>query len=165
MSPALREQLAHWQRRWNALPAREQRWVGLALAVVGAALVWGIALSPALSTLRQAPGQHRTLDSQLQHMRALQAQAQSMQSLPRIERAEAQRALEAAVTQQLGTTARLSVSGDNATLTLNSARGDALAQWLAQARINARALPVEAHVQRNLNGLWDGTVVLALASR
>lgn len=165
MNAALRERLAPLQRHWHALPAREQRAVGLALVVVALALVWWIALAPALATLREAPAQHRTLDAQLQHMRTLQAQARTMQSLPRLERAEAQRALEAATARQLGTSGRLEVHGDSATLTLQGARGDALAQWLAQARINARAVPLQAHLQRNLNGLWDGNLELALAPR
>ena len=40
-----------------------------------------------------------------------------------------------------------------------------VAQWLAQARINARALPGEARLNRTAAGLWDGTVVLTLPSR
>jgi general secretion pathway protein M len=56
-------------------------------------------------------------------------------------------------------------SGDRATLTLTGVAPDALAQWLTQARVNARTLPNEAHLHRNAAGLWEGTLVLALPPR
>jgi general secretion pathway protein M len=165
MSPALRETLEPLRRQWRSLPPRERRLVGLAGLVVALALAWWIVLSPALATLRSAPAQRQALDVQLQKMLALQAQARAMQSQPRVPRDEAQRALEAAVASQLGSTGRLAIAGDNATLTLSGARADALAQWLVQARINARTVPVEAHLNRNAAGTWDGTLVLALPAR
>jgi general secretion pathway protein M len=165
MSPSLRERLAPLHRQWRALPVRERRLLALAGFVVLVALAWWIALAPALSTLRASAAQRQVLEGQLQKMQALQAQARAMQSQPRVAREEAQRALEAAVSSQLGATARLAIAGDNATLTANGMRADALAQWLAQARINARTVPVEAHLQRNAGGTWDGTLVLALPPR
>lgn len=80
-------------------------------------------------------------------------------------REEAQRALEATVAQHLGSGARLVVSGDAATLTLSGVRGDALAQWLTQARVNARAVPSQARLSRNASGLWEGSLEVALAPR
>jgi general secretion pathway protein M len=41
---------------------------------------------------------------------------------------------------------------------------DALAQWLTQARLNARAVPAEAKLAGNGAGSWDGIVVLNLMS-
>ena len=77
--------------------------------------------------------------------------------------------------------AQLNVVGDRATITLKGASADALAQWLAQARSNARATPVEARLTRSATAAapagqtpvtlgrpvvamprWDGTLVLAL---
>ena len=52
-----------------------------------------------------------------------------------------------------------------ALVTLAGVPPDALAQWLAQARINARAVPGEARLQRNAAGQWDGTLVLNLPPR
>jgi general secretion pathway protein M len=37
-----------------------------------------------------------------------------------------------------------------------------LAQWLAQARLNARVVPSEAHLVQSATGTWDGTLVLNL---
>ncbi len=155
--------LAH--QRWRLLPPRERSAIALAAIVVGLAALWWIALSPALATLRGAPAQHRALDAQLTRMRALAAQAQALQAQPRTNIADAPRLLEASVRERLGDTAQLVVAGDRATLTLSSARGDALAQWLTQVRVNARALPAEARLNRNANGLWDGTLVLTLPPR
>lgn len=153
------------RQRWRQLPPRERSAIALAVLVVGLAALWWIALSPALATLRGAPVQHRTLDAQLSHMRALAAQARALQAQPRTPVADAPRLLEASVRERLGDAGRLVVAGERATLTLNSASGDALAQWLTQARVNARALPAEARLNRNTNGLWDGTLVLTLPPR
>jgi general secretion pathway protein M len=151
--------------RWDALASREKIWVAAAIALVAAALVWLIALGPALATLRSAEQQHRALDAQLQQMLNLQAQAQALQAQPKQNREEALRLLELSVRERLGTTARSLVSGDRVTVTLAGTAPPALAQWLTQARLNARALPSEAHLSRNPSGLWEGTLVLTLPSR
>lgn len=148
--------------RWVALAPREKWMVAAAAAVVAFALVWMIAIGPALATLRSADEQRRTLDTQVQQMLNLQAQAQSLQSQPKLGREEALRQLELSARQRLGTTGRLVVSGDRVTITLAGTQADALAQWLAQARTAARSLPGEAHLTRNAGGTWEGTLVLTL---
>lgn len=153
------------KERWQALRPREQAMVAAAAALVAIALAWLIALGPAISTLRNAEAQHRALDAQLQQMRGLQAQAQALQAQPKQSHDEALRQLELAVRQRLGTTARMSVAGERVTLTLAGTAPEALAQWLTQARVDARALPSDAHLTRNAAGLWDGTIVLTLPPR
>lgn len=150
---------------WSRLAPREQSLVAGAIALVSLALLWWIALSPPIGTLRAAEQQHRLLDAQLQRMRALQSQAQALQSQPRQTPDEASRLLEAAVRQKLGLTARMSVSGERVTIALTGTSPEALGQWLTQARVNARVLPSEARLTRNPAGLWDGTLVLALPPR
>ena len=151
--------------RWAALAPREKLLVGTAAAVVGVAVLWWVGLAPALQTLRTAPEQHRALDAQLQRMQALQAQAQTLQAQPKQGYDEALRALELTIRQRLGTTARYSIGGDRVTVTLTAAAPDTLAQWLTQARVNARALPAEARLVRNAAGQWDGTLVMTLPAR
>jgi general secretion pathway protein M len=148
--------------RWNAFAPREKLMVAVATAVVLLALVWMVAIGPALATLRSAQEQRRTLDMQVQQMLNLRAQAQTLQSQPKLGREEALRQLEQSVRQRLGTTARVVVSGDRVTITLAGAQADALAQWLAQARTAARSLPGEAHLTRNAGGTWEGNIVLTL---
>lgn len=165
--------------RWQALAPREQNFVLAAGAVVALALLWWVLLSPALATLRSAPARHAALDAQLQRMQALQAEAQQLQAAPRAMSGDTVGALRTAMAQRLGNAAQLNVAGDRATVTLKGAPADALAQWLAQARSNARATPVEARLARSTAAppaqgpatlgnapsalpRWDGTVVLAL---
>lgn len=152
--------------RWAALAPREQLLVAAAAALVGLALLWWVALAPALAMLRTAETQHRTLDAQLQQMRRLQAQAKAMQAQPRLAHEEAMRQLEQAIRQQLGVSARYSIAGDRVTVTLANTPSPALAQWLSQVRTNARAIPAEARLTRNAGGGgWDGTLVLSLPPR
>lgn len=153
------------QARWAALAPREKLLVSAAAAVVGLALLWWLAVAPAVKTLRGAEAQHRVLDAQLQQMRGLQAQSQALQAQPQQGADESLRALEATIRQRLGLTARTTVAGDRVTLTLTGTPPDALAQWLTQARVNARALPAEARLTRNAAGQWDGTLVMTLPAR
>jgi general secretion pathway protein M len=150
---------------WQQLAPRESLLaLGAALLVV-VALAWWLAIAPAFAVLRTAEEQHRVLDAQLQRMLGLQAQAQALQAQPRQSYDEALRLLEASVRQRLGTSARMTIAGERVTLTLAGTPPDVLAQWLTQARVNARSLPGEARLNRNAAGLWDGTLVLALPSR
>ena len=151
--------------RWAGLAPREQALVAGAAALVAFALLWWLAIGPALATLRSAESQHRALDAQLQQMRRLQAQARAMQAQPKLTQDEAMRQLEAAIRQQLGVSARYAIGGDRVTITLANAQAQALAQWLSQVRTNARAIPGEARLTRNAGGGWDGTLVLTLPPR
>ena len=167
------------QRRWNSLLPREKTLVQVTAAVIGMALLWWLAVAPALQTLRTANTRHQALDTQLQQMKRLQAQAQQLQTQPKIGADESLRALEAAVKQRLGTGGQLNVAGDRATVTLKAVPAEAIAPWLAQVRTNARALPVEARLVRSTAPVatqpggantppparWDGTVVLTLPAR
>lgn len=147
--------------RWHDTSPREQRMLIGAMALVALALLWWVGVAPALSTLRAVEQQRPVLEAQLQHMQRLQAQAQALQAQPPVAPAEARRLLEASV-KSLGATAQVSVVGDRATVTFKGASADALAQWLAQVRLTARAVPGEARLTRSAPGTWDGTVVLNL---
>jgi general secretion pathway protein M len=136
-----------------------------AAALLAAVLAWTLLLAPALGVLRVAEEQHRALDTQLQRMRALQQQAQALQNQPRQNHDEALRQLERSVRERLGPSARLVVAAERANITLSGTPPDSLAQWLTQARVNARALPSEANLYRNSGGLWEGTLVLTLPPR
>lgn len=161
--------LAPLQARWALLPGREKNLLRLAAGLVLAAILWLWLLSPALTTLRQAAAQASLLNQQLQQMSALQAQAQALQSRPPLGYDEAQRALTLATQQALGASARLQVSGERATVTVQAASAEALAQWLAQARLNARSVPLEARLSRapgaSAGATWNGVVVMSLPSR
>ncbi len=155
-----------WQTasyRWQTLAPREKTLLGAALAVVAAALLWWVAIAPALNVLKTVQTQRVALGAQLQQMQNLQAQAKALQALPKIKNADAARALESLVRQRLGATAQLQVVGSQATLSLTNVRADALAQFLGQARAQANALPSQARLRRSASPeAWDGTLVLLL---
>lgn len=182
------------QTRWKALAPREQNLVIAAVALITVALLWWVALAPALQTLNSAPARHASLDAQLQRMQSLQAEAQQLKSAPRTSHSDAAGALRTAMTQRMGNAAQLSISADRATVTIKAVPAEALAQWLALARTNAHAVPVEARLTRsNATGTgtgmgangpsatagnappgnpgvppsprWDGTLVLTLPAR
>ena len=144
------------------LNARERRLVQVAAAVVGLGLIWWLGISPALQTLRRAPERQAQLSQQLAEVQRMAATAAALreQGNARVPaRNEALGALERA-TASLGPQGQLSVLGDRATLTLRKADPTALAQWLAQARLNARVSPVESQLTREGSG-WSGSVVLS----
>ncbi len=152
------------QNRWRSVSPREQRWVLLAGGLTGLALLWWLALAPALAVLRAAPAQHLALDAQLQHMQRLQAQAKVLQAQPVLSADEARQALEAAAVP-LASGVQMTTQGDRVTVTLKAVSASDLAQWLATVRQNAHTAPVEAHLVRNPAGSWDGTLVLNLGAR
>jgi len=149
------------QARWAGVSPREQRMVLAALTLVVSALVWWVGLAPPLATLRTVEKQRPVLEAQLQQMQRLQAQAKSLQAQPRPSAEEARRLLEASV-KPLGTTVQMTGVGERVTVTFKGVSADALAQWLAQVRLNAHAMPSEARLQRSATGTWDGTLVLSL---
>ncbi|KQR63361.1 type II secretion system protein GspM [Acidovorax sp. Leaf160] len=137
------------QARWRAMARREQTLVLAAGGVVALALLWWVALAPALQTLRTAPARHAALDAQLQHMQSLQAEALQLQAVPRARGSDALRSLQTSLTQQLGASAQLTAAGDRVTVTLKGTPADALAQWLTQVRSTSRAVPLEARLTRS----------------
>jgi general secretion pathway protein M len=146
---------------WRQLKVNERRLISVAFWVILAALLWLFAIAPALKTIKEAPEQHRALDAKLQNMRTLAIEAKTLQSQPKLAFDDAQKALQSAVTQRFGSAAQLNLTGERASLTLKNANPQELAQWLTQARVNARALPSEAKLNKNGDG-WDGTLVLNL---
>lgn len=159
---------------WHTLAPREQHLLRAAVVLIALALLWWLALAPALQTLRSAPARHAALDAQLQQMHTLQAEAEALKNAPRADPDNALRALQASVTERLGPSARLGLSGDRATLTIKNTAADALALWLVQARSNGKAAAQEAHWTRSSatadpvahpSAQWNGTLVLALPAR
>lgn len=156
--------LTQLQSRWRSVSPREQRLVLLAGVLIGLALLWWMALAPALAVLKTAPAQHVALDVQIQQMQRLQAQAKALQAQPVLSMDEARLALDAAL-KPLGAGAQMTVQLDRVTVSLKAVPANALAQWLATVRQNARTVPVEAHLVRNPAGSWDGSLVLTLGGR
>jgi general secretion pathway protein M len=153
--------LTESRQRWAALPVRERTGLSLAGVVIGVALLWAVAVSPALRTLRETPAQIDALDLQLQSMQRLATEAQELRGTAPVPSTLAAQALKSA-TDRLGEKGRLQVQGDRATLTVNGITGEALRAWLAEARSGARARPAEAQLTRGAQG-YSGTLVVTFS--
>ena len=156
---------AQWgalRERWRTLGTRDRRLALLAMAVIGAFLVWTVAIQPAWRMLRDAPVQRDLLDLQLQEMRTLATEAQQLRNAPALSAEQSAAALRAA-SERLGAKARLSLQGDRAVLTLNGVSSAQLREWLTEARSGARARPVEAQLSRSAQG-FNGSVVLTIGA-
>lgn len=164
----LPQSFAPWQERWRRLADQEKQMLVLIIAIVVGALLWLQVLGPARATLHTADAQAKALDAQLQHMQQLQAQVQTLQRQPPLGFDESLVALTAATQQTLGNSAQLSNTADHASVTLKGASADALAQWLAQARLNARSVPLEARLVRSSTAgvsTWNGVLLMSLPQR
>ncbi len=161
--PPLPSALLAWRTQalvhWSALGARERLLISLAAALMVFWLVWSVAISPALLTLRQAPAQLEALDSQIQTMQRLAVEAKELRSVPPVPTAQALEALKAATTR-LGDKARLTSQGERSTLNLNGVSGEQLRAWLSEARTGARIKPIESQLTRGPKG-YVGTLVVS----
>jgi general secretion pathway protein M len=137
---------AAWQLAWQQRSLREQRLLSVTAVVLLLATTWSLALAPALRTWQEAPTQQAHLDAQTQAMRQLQAQAKGLQKPNPISRNESAQWLEKNLSS-LGPSAKISVQGERATLSIDATTPEALARWLGMARERALALPVQAQLQ------------------
>lgn len=152
-----RDMLRQW---WLGLARRERRLIGAAAAVVAVALLWWVALGPALRTLQRVPAQIDAAETQLQLMQRLAAEARELRGVTPVPADQAGNVLKAA-TARLGDKGRLAVQGDRAVLTVAGVGSVALRDWLAEARSGARARTIEANLSRGSTGL-TGTVVVGM---
>ncbi len=160
--------------RWQALSPREQRGVSVLGALLAVLLFWSIAIAPALNALRDSDNRRTQIGQQQAHMLALQSQAQALQARTPLSRDEALRTLQGLTP---GPQIQLNVQGERISVQLKAVPAPTLANWLTQARNQAQALPVEAHLTRgnapatnnapaaNSAMVWDGSLVLSLPNR
>jgi len=149
------------QAWWQQRDTREKTMLTLAAVLVGAALLWGIGIAPALRTQQKSNAQQAVLQDQLQSMARMQTQAKALQSQATLSQAEAAAALSASVQQTFGSAADITIRASDASVTLRGVSADAMAQWLATARTNARAVPLQARLTRT-GAAWSGTLQLGL---
>src|SRR5262245_6540751 len=136
---------AQAREQWNGMPPRQRLLMGTAIALVAVALVWSLAVQPALTTLRTAPVALSSLDTQLQQMQRLAAEVRELRAAPPVSSTQSMSALRTA-TERLGSNARLSVVGDRATVTLTGVEAAAVTTWLSEVRAGARARVLEAQL-------------------
>ena len=156
---------------FQALPDKDRQRLLVLASVFLALMLWTWNLAPALKTLREVPLQLTQLDAQTQQLKAMQAQAQTLQKSPRIKSNEAASLLQKAASEVLGNGARLNIEGTRATLTLSGVSADSLTQFVALARTQSQTMPIEAHLQKfsasvsaskDSIELWRGALILSL---
>ncbi|WP_157667789.1 type II secretion system protein GspM [Comamonas serinivorans] len=150
---------------WHAaLAPRERTLVWAAALVVALAVCWWGLLSPALSTLQRVAAERQNLDAQWQQMMSLQHEAQALQAQPKLSPQAARQALEASVTAGFGDAAKLQWTGDRANITVTQVSGGAVAQWVARARVDAKAVPVQVRLTRAPGAavLWNGLISVGM---
>jgi general secretion pathway protein M len=153
----LRQPLLTW---WRALAPRERRAASIALWVLVLFALFSLFVQPAWRTLRAAPLQLDQLEAELQRMQGLAAEAQTLRGAAPVSAAQAAAALQSA-TARLGSSAKLSLQGERATLTLTSAPPEALRAWLTEARSAARARPIEVQLAQAPTG-YSGSLIVSL---
>ena len=159
---------SEWRSRFKALPDKDrQRLKYLALGLF-LSLLWFWNMAPALKTYQEAPLQLAQLELQSQNLKSLQTQALVLQKAPRMNAQNASAVLQQTATEILGSSAKLTLEAGRATVNLTPTSADALAQFLASARVKAYALPVEAKLQKTKTAdqeLWRGTLILSLPTQ
>ena len=145
---------------WTARQPRERQALRAAALVIGLLVVVLLGVQPAWRTLRETPTQLDRIDTELAQMQRIAAESRELRGAAPVSTAQAAAAVQSATTT-LGTSGRVAVQGERATLTLNGASAQALMEWLAEVRGAARARPVEAQLSRSGTG-YSGSLVLQL---
>jgi general secretion pathway protein M len=147
-------------QRWHAFAPRERRALAAALVVLAGFVVWSLFVQPAWRTLRAAPAQLDQLEAELQGMQRLAAEAQELRAAAPVSATQAAAALQSATTR-LGSSAKLTLQGERATLTLTATPPEALRGWLVEARSAARARPIEAQLTQATGG-YSGSLIVSV---
>ena len=159
--------LTDLRTRFDALNAREQRWLQWGAVAAALLLVLGLGVWPALRSWRASAPAHLQMAQRLQMMQGLQARAQVLQAAPRFDADEGVRQLQEA-TLALGERMQLNVGPQQINVRVQALPAQALAQWLASARELAHAVPLQAQLSQvgeTGPALWSGTLVLGLPPR
>ena len=107
-----------------------EAWVLIGGAVVAVGCLWP------WSKMQDMQQRHRAVDQQLMQVQSIATQAQSLRAQQPTHAGRPPDLLQMAVTRTLGTTAKIKVTGDSATLTLQQADPAKLAQGLETIRQN-----------------------------
>lgn len=154
---------------WQQRPARERRLLALGTVALLLVAVWTQLLAPAWQLWREAPLRQAALEAQTRQMLQLRAEAKALQAPRRVDREQALRLLGDSAASLLGPGAQLNPQGDSVRVSLKAAPAAGLAQWLAQAREQALALPSQAQLQQTprqdsatTEPSWSGHLLLRL---
>lgn len=156
------------QNIWQSLALRERLMLAAVLLAVGLLLLW-LLLRPAVHTWQTAPAAQAQLEQQMGQLQGLAEQAQQLKDAPSLAFDAAYQALNSSVRNYLPSSSQVQLLGDEVTVSLSDVPAHSLAQWLAAARNNAKAVPISMQleaVQADTSGArWSGKVRLRLPPR
>ena len=162
LPPALASARTQAVALWRGMAPRERLAAGVGIAVLVLFIAWLIFVGPAWRTAREAPAELDRIEAQLQQMQRLAGEAKTLRDAPVVNPAQAVTSLKTA-TERLGDKGAITFQGDRATLTLTGVTGEALRDWLSEARSAARARAVDVQLTRNPQG-YAGIVVVTLGA-
>jgi len=167
MTPTSPPELQGLRKAWQQRTARERRLLLWAAALMALLLLWQWGIGPAWSVWRAAPVRQAQLDAQTQRMLQLQAEAARLQAPARLARPAVIAQLQRSADSLLGPGVQLQARDEHLHVSLQAAPAEGLAQWLAQAREQAQALPQQARLQRLQTSdrdtpSWQGSLVVRL---
>jgi general secretion pathway protein M len=119
--------------------------------------VGAVVVPPPPPTLRSAPLQLESLDTQLQQMRGMAAEVRELRNTTPVAAAQAGLAIKTAA-ERYGDKVRLTLQAERALITLINISPEQLRALLIEVRSAARARPVEAQLNRVPAG-YSGTLV------
>ena len=146
-------------KRWLTLQPRERLGLQVSMALLGLYLLWTLALAPALATLSGPETQRKRLETQLQRMQALSAQASAIRSEARPAPKDWRQELKGSLSG-LGQ-AQLIESGGTLQVQLQACDAQALGRWLAELAPRWRLHISQASLRTDAQGLWQGQITLA----
>lgn len=166
-------------QHWQSLSAREQKLLRISAALLGLALLWWLALAPALRVLAGAEAERARLTRQWQQLQWVVNEAAQLRP-----RAQAGGETSAEALRKIGegvfgsAPQMLEPQSDAASkerrvlvmqFTLRAVSAERLAEGLAALRLNAHARILSADLRRAPGGtggaLWNGTIHVALPQR
>lgn len=156
-----KQRLQAWTQRWQQLGERDRRAIGWGSGLVGLALLWWVALAPALATWRDAPSRIAAERATLQRLKNQAQEAQTLQAQARApsEASAFDRLRQASAA--LGDSVQLTPQGDTVLATLTAVPAERWTPWLAQVRLNAQLKPAQVRLRAAPDGSWSGTLVFA----
>jgi general secretion pathway protein M len=146
--------------KFSQLSPREQTGIRWALAMLSGAVLWFVAIAPALQVWQNSQKQLSVLAQQHADMMALQTQAKQWQSRSSLG-TEASASMLQSLCANLGEKVKCSRQAQRMTVDVKGISPQALAQAWTQARSQAQAVLLETHLQRQ-GEAWDGQWVWSL---
>ena len=148
-------------KQWLAARSpREQLGLHSVAVLLGLWLLWQTGVAPAWQVWRGDRAQQAKLDQQLADMQAWQQEAQQLQQQIAAAPPNSLRSLQE-LAKTLGPSTQVQVQADRINIQFKDAAPQALAEFITQARLQARAKPEQAHWQSR-QGHWDGQLVLSI---